>query len=342
MTIKEKILSFLKENNISQLEFFDKTGISPSNFKGKAKESELGGDKLVKVLATYKNLSPDWLLMDEGEMERIPLCDRLSFVIQVINDVSVAASSLGVSDKELLNLTNNNVKPESPFNFDKFLSQFPEFSRVWLKEGVGTPFRDDNSQNYISIIRDRLFRQRQESFSNEMNDRFGGSTNLDVELEGKVLHQSEDISSLDTDVEKASAMSAPSAGEGIPLIPISAMAGAFSGDQVVLDYECERFVVPTFKGAEFLISVKGSSMYPKYNSGDIVACKRIPLRDIYFQWNKVYVLDTDQGALIKRVKPGSDKDHILIVSDNANYDPFELPLSRIYNVALVIGVIRLE
>ena len=93
--------------------------------------------------------------------------------------------------------------------------------------------------------------------------------------------------------------------EGIPLIPISAMAGAFTGEQTVLEYECERFVVPTFKGAEFLISVKGSSMYPKYNSGDIVACKRLPMGDIFFQWNKVYVLDTDQGPLIKRVKPGS-------------------------------------
>lgn len=130
--------------------------------------------------------------------------------------------------------------------------------------------------------------------------------------------------------------------EGIPLIPISAMAGAFTGEQTVLEYECERFVVPTFKGAEFLISVKGSSMYPKYNSGDIVACKRLPMDDIFFQWNKVYVLDTDQGPLIKRVKPGSDKDHVLIVSDNERYEPFELPLERIYHVALVIGVIRLE
>lgn len=130
--------------------------------------------------------------------------------------------------------------------------------------------------------------------------------------------------------------------EGIPLIPISAMAGAFTGEQSVLEYECERFVVPTFKGAEFLISVKGSSMYPKYNSGDIVACKRLPMDDIFFQWNKVYVLDTDQGPLIKRVKPGSDKDHVLIVSDNERYEPFELPLERIYHVALVIGVIRLE
>lgn len=130
--------------------------------------------------------------------------------------------------------------------------------------------------------------------------------------------------------------------EGIPLIPISAMAGAFTGEQTILEYECERFVVPTFKGAEFLISVKGSSMYPKYNSGDIVACKRLPMDELFFQWNKVYVLDTDQGPLIKRVKPGSDKEHVLIVSDNERYEPFELPLNRIYHVALVIGVIRLE
>lgn len=131
-------------------------------------------------------------------------------------------------------------------------------------------------------------------------------------------------------------------GEGIPLIPISAMAGAFSGDQQVMEYECERYVVPAFKGADFLISVKGSSMYPKYNSGDIVACKRLAMSDLFFQWNKVYVLDTDQGPLIKRVKPGSDKEHVTIVSDNERYEPFELSLDHIYNVALVIGVIRLE
>lgn len=130
--------------------------------------------------------------------------------------------------------------------------------------------------------------------------------------------------------------------EGIPLIPISAMAGAFTGEQVVLEYECERFIVPTFKGAEFLISVRGSSMYPKYNSGDIVACKKVPKSGLFFQWNKVYVLDTEQGPLIKRVKPGSDESHVLIVSDNPNYEPFELHLNSIYNVALVLGVIRLE
>ncbi len=131
-------------------------------------------------------------------------------------------------------------------------------------------------------------------------------------------------------------------GEGIPLIPISALAGFGEGELQVLEYECERYVIPAFKEAEFLISVKGSSMYPKYSSGDIVACKKLPLRDIFFQWNKVYVLDTNQGALIKRIKKGRDENHILIVSENEKYDPFELHLSQINAVAIVIGVIRLE
>lgn len=130
--------------------------------------------------------------------------------------------------------------------------------------------------------------------------------------------------------------------EGIPLIPVDAMAGALTDERIVYEYECERYVVPVFKGADFLISVKGSSMYPKYNSGDIVACQRVPMTDLFFQWNKVYVIDTNQGALIKRIKPGSDKEHVLIVSENEKYDPFELPISAIHAVALVIGVIRLE
>lgn len=129
---------------------------------------------------------------------------------------------------------------------------------------------------------------------------------------------------------------------GIPLIPISAMAGFGEGEMQVLVYECERYIIPLFKDAEFLIQVKGSSMYPKYSSGDVVGCKKVPLKDIFFQWNKVYVLDTAQGALIKRVKKGRDDEHIILVSENEKYEPFELHKSQLNAVAIVVGVIRLE
>lgn len=135
----------------------------------------------------------------------------------------------------------------------------------------------------------------------------------------------------------------PQSEYGIPLIPIEAMAGFGSGGVQVMDYDTQRYVVPEFTelNVDFMLRVKGSSMYPKYNSGDLVACKKLVLNDIFFQWNKVYVLDTDQGALIKRIKKGSDN-HIQIVSDNPSYEPYELHLSKIHAIAIVLGVIRLE
>ncbi len=130
--------------------------------------------------------------------------------------------------------------------------------------------------------------------------------------------------------------------EGIPLLPISAMAGAFTGEVTVMEYECERYVIPAFKGADFMIRVTGDSMFPTYRSGDLVACQRVPLEDLFFQWNKVYVLDTVQGPLIKRIKRGTDPNHILIVSDNTDYDPYEITRNQFNGVALVRGIVRIE
>ena len=132
-------------------------------------------------------------------------------------------------------------------------------------------------------------------------------------------------------------------GEGIPLISVEAMAGWGSGAVQVMEYDLKRYVIPEFTElkVDFMIPVRGSSMYPKYNSGDLVACRKLP-SDTFFQWNKVYVLDTVQGAMIKRVKPSEKEDCINCISDNERYEPFELHLSEIYSLALVVGVIRLE
>ncbi len=131
-------------------------------------------------------------------------------------------------------------------------------------------------------------------------------------------------------------------GIGIPLIPVEAMAGYFAGEQTVLLQECDRYVVPAFRNADFLIYVRGDSMQPRYFSGDMVACKKLSLTDIFFQWGKVYVVDTDQGALIKKVMRGTSDESITLVSENTEYEPFEISRQGIYNIALVMGVIRAE
>lgn len=128
----------------------------------------------------------------------------------------------------------------------------------------------------------------------------------------------------------------------IPLIPMYAVTefGIGKASQKTKN-ECEKYVIPNFREAEFLVQIKGNSMYPRLSSGDIVACKTLKL-DAFIQWNKVYVVGSAQEVLIKRVKKGRDKNHIQLVSENQNYDPFEIPRKDIISLAIVLGVIRHE
>jgi repressor LexA len=131
----------------------------------------------------------------------------------------------------------------------------------------------------------------------------------------------------------------------LPLIPIEAVAGFNGYDAAGVRLEdCTQYTVPEFAAlhADFLIRVSGSSMYPKYSSGDILACRK--LTDVtFFQWGKVYVLDSNQGAMVKRLFPSeNDPDKISCHSDNENYPPFDITKSDIRSVSIVVGAIRFE
>lgn len=148
----------------------------------------------------------------------------------------------------------------------------------------------------------------------------------------------------DTDNVVRVAKAEPSV-DGLPLVPIEAVAG-FNGDDLpgARIEDCERYVIPDFKaaGAEYLIRVSGSSMYPKYSSGDILACRRIH-EVTFFQWGKIYVIDSAQGAMVKRILECADDPLCVICkSDNDKYPPFRLPKSEIRSLSIVIGVVRLE
>lgn len=137
----------------------------------------------------------------------------------------------------------------------------------------------------------------------------------------------------------------PVASGGIPLVPIDAVAGFNGWDESgIAELDCARYDVPDFAAvhADFLIRVSGSSMYPKYSSGDILACRKI-VEVTFIQWGKIYVIDSQQGAMVKRLfEIEGDADHILCKSDNPNYPPFKLSKDEIRSLSIVVGAIRLE
>ena len=130
----------------------------------------------------------------------------------------------------------------------------------------------------------------------------------------------------------------------LPLLPFSAVAGWNGVDVDGVNHdECERMVVPYLveAGAEFLVRTTGNSMYPTYSNGDILACRRVrEARNI--QWGKVYVIDSEEGPMVKRIQPGDKEESILCHSDNPNFAPFALNKHEIRSLALVIGSIRVE
>lgn len=68
--IKERVLEYIKINNLSKQDFCDKTGISYANMVGKSLQSELGGEQIYEILQRFPDLNSDWLLLGRGEMLR--------------------------------------------------------------------------------------------------------------------------------------------------------------------------------------------------------------------------------------------------------------------------------
>lgn len=221
--IKSRIMQIPDILGITKAEFYKKIEVSPSNYNGKSRFSEITADVLHKISMTYSEISIDWLVTGNGPMLKL---------------------SKDEQDIEMLACIPNNNK----------------------------------------------YRQ-------------------------------------------------------IPFVEQSAIAGFGSADFSLSSQDVKSsYIIPKFKDCkiDFMIEIRGSSMYPKYSSGDVIACTIIKESN-FIQWNKVHLIATrEQGLLVKRLKKASTPDKITAVSDNPDYDPFEIPKEEITGIALVVGVIRLE
>lgn len=136
-------------------------------------------------------------------------------------------------------------------------------------------------------------------------------------------------------------------GEKIPLVSISLIKNLHASGFAFREADIkEYYVIPKFRDyrVDFLVEINETSMYPKYNSGDVIACSLLP-DNHFIQWGKVYVVSTkSQGVLFKRLYKGSggDKEAIECRSENLQYPAFEINRNEITSLALVVGVVRLD
>ena len=123
------------------------------------------------------------------------------------------------------------------------------------------------------------------------------------------------------------------------VIPYEARGGTI-GDfvQGVHEYDCEKIVSP-IRGADYAMEVTGDSMSPEYPSGSRVLIKKVS--ETFIAWNEVYVLDTPDGAVIKRIRKTDDPTVVECVSVNPAYQPYTIPRNFIrgwYKVLMVMSL----
>lgn len=123
----------------------------------------------------------------------------------------------------------------------------------------------------------------------------------------------------------------------IPLLPLTAQGGSLLSfaDSVRIE-DCEQIRSP-IDDVDFAIDVRGDSMAPEYPAGSRVLIKRINER-AFIEWGKVYVLDTCNGSVIKKILPSEDGDgsKIKCVSISPEYPPFHVAFEDIYGMYRVL------
>ncbi|MDD4406179.1 MAG: S24 family peptidase [Parabacteroides sp.] len=123
--IKERVFIYVENKMISKDSFYSSTGISASNFKGKGAKSELGGDKIAKILTLYDDINPDWLLTGRGSMlktennniqilHKPPYSEKYDEQAVLLYDVSAAANLKTLLVNKDQNILGKIVIPDAP------------------------------------------------------------------------------------------------------------------------------------------------------------------------------------------------------------------------------------
>lgn len=94
--------------------------------------------------------------------------------------------------------------------------------------------------------------------------------------------------------------------------------------------------IPEFRDCTDAVNLYGDSMLPLYKSGQIIILKE--WMESFIDYGNVYLVITKKGnRMVKYLRKGSDAQHVLCVSENKEFDPFEIEKEDILRLYLVKG-----
>ena len=289
--------------------------------------------------------------------QSIPINDRFLEVLKHYNYSGYKLSQeTNISQSQITHIKGYRNKVSDDV-MEELLKKFPEISKDWLLTGNGSmlipqieevvPEEEEEEDDLVLFLRDE-----RKGYDITLTDIYE-KTRIPVKTLKEVQQGITELSTkqknaLSKYIEEAreyfredEVLGTP---EGEPTGYYYPEVYAKAGfDFLSLSSEVNKIpvYVPNFGRDVLFINVYGDSMYPKYKSGDIIGIK--PVDYVYLVFGHPYVIVFNNDDInIKYVRKGSDDQHVLLVSENANYEPREYPLSIIRAFYAVRGSFNKE
>lgn len=157
--IKQRILQYVDYKQIERKKFFGELNVAPSNFRGNALYSEVGGDVIAKILSNHSKLNAEWLLTGNGEMlkkQEVITTPR----VEIIEPIKVEGRSLMpkvvvVDDDDNDRIPLVSVKAQAGYleGYDdsNYIEELPTYSLPEMRNGTYRMFQVSGFSMYPTL-----------------------------------------------------------------------------------------------------------------------------------------------------------------------------------------------
>lgn len=300
-TIKSRLCKFIEYKGLNNKQFEEAAGLS-SGTVARFRDSSRFSTYL-RIASTFPELSMDWLKSGEGEMLKSET-DKSSLVTMSTREIALRRAEEQSNSEAAVNVQ---AKERLRYFIEQTGETVSSFAR---KCGISIGLLSDKHAELSEDTADSIIAQHPHL-----------SRVWLLTGKGEMLLS-------DAEVQTPNGR--------VPILPLTTQGGTLVdySDSAMLK-DCE-FRVSPFPQADFGIYVRGDSMAPLYPSGALVFVKRVD-SVAFIEWGRVFVVDTLNGSVLKRVLPGSTPDKIKCVSLNSDYAPFEVELSDVRGLFISLG-----
>lgn len=359
MKSNERLKQIRKELKLSQIELCNILGIKQGAYS-QVESGKVGISGSIKLILSKEfNVNLDWLDTGEGDM--------------FTTENTTITKAKPISDKQnKLNFIYDTVKEHNITSYEIYKNTTlteAGASKIINRESSNPHLRSINEiYNYLNnkygenaIVVNTTIQERFEQvlehyninakqFAERMGERpekyykilRGDTQSMNSETQDNINNYYPDIN-IDWLLSGIGQPFVVSSTKKVPYYDIDATASQIEVYSETFEEPAYYMSIPAFSDCNFACNVYGDSMYPMFQSGEVIVCKEQGNNII--QYGEVYLIITNELAdnlrTIKKIrKCKADDSLVTLAPSNPNFDSFEIPKESIVKLYLIKGKIK--